>query len=159
MSILLVDPPATLGEGVVRKLEAQDDEVRVVTAAPGRWRDLGAHVAIGDPTDADLLERAGQHARTLVLFEPRSAELTAAVEAMGAAGIERLVVCARRPLPDPLDISRVTLLIPKGLFKKGISDDRIADAINAADDMADVRDLQLDLGTAEGWEALGLDAT
>ena len=61
MAVLLIGIDVELGTALIQRLRAQGDEVRVLeeqSPAAARWRSLGAHVASGPESDADLIERA-----------------------------------------------------------------------------------------------------
>src|SRR5687768_10119345 len=116
---------------VARRLLDQGDEVRVVVADAAErsaWVALGVHVAVGDPTDDDLIERAGQSARTLVLFGDHAndpATLAAGLKGAAAAGIDRLILCApdvseeTRRMVDAGPASYVALTYGRRLSLKG----------------------------------------
>ena len=135
------------------------------------WAGLGAHVARGEPTDADLVERAAQHVRSVVVMERAGSDLRAVIEAgcEGAALASnriRMIVCASSIDTATVEIvtrsrlEHVILLAGRsagGLFRRRIPADRLAEAIDAADDLSGHPRLQLDLGRSESWSALGLD--
>ncbi len=165
MSILLVgDPGQEVAEAVAGRLVREGDQVRaIVEGDAGPLEALGVHVARGDATNGDLIERAAQGARTIVVFEPGSELLEAAIEGASYARVERLVVCAS-DVPDPAVIgsrvpSFVLLRVPKPrLLGKSLPAERVALAIDAADDLAGEVRLELDLSDPSAWSALGLDA-
>lgn len=153
---------------VARRLLDQGDEVRVVVADPAEkpaWVALGAHVAVGDPTDDDLIERAGQSARTLVLFDGHAndpATVRAATKAAAAAGIERLILCAPdvsqeiSVLVEDSRTSYVILSYGRRLSLKGKAPlERIAEAIDAADDISGDPRLAVDLRDEDALGLLG----
>ena len=163
MSVLLVDPPTEVGRAIVTRLVHQGDEVRVVVERDdGSWRKLGAHVAVGDPADDDLVMRAGQHARTIVLFGNGPAELKAALDGAVSARIERGVLL----VPPGTDISgaspdrlRSYVVLRTGRSRWGrraLQPQDIAVAVDAADDLAGEVRLDLDLTRASAWEVLGI---
>jgi uncharacterized protein YbjT (DUF2867 family) len=168
VSILLIEPPENPGHAVVERLIAQGDEVRVIVrSGPENWKTGGAHVAQGDGTDADLVERAGQDCRTLVLFDPDGEVTESAVEAARAAKIARLIVCCTRPLPHVVETVRssgleyvVLTIATSRVLRRKVSGPSIAAAIDAADDISgrDVH-LELDLSRPASWRELGLTAT
>jgi uncharacterized protein YbjT (DUF2867 family) len=174
LSVLLVRANGPIGERLVTRLVEQDDEVRVVEPAAEivpEWEVLGARVARGDDTDADLLERAAQNVRTLVLIDDQAGSsrevIEPVLEACRAAGVGRIVVFARRTnddvnrLVEASDLEHVLMHLPrkKGLFGgPKISPAAIAEAIDAADDLAGKANLSLDLGEPSSWAALGLDS-
>ncbi len=160
MSILLVDPPPEPGVSVVERLVAQGDQVRVICAAADadRWRRLGAHVATGDAGDIDLLAAAGTGARTLVVLRSdRVAPAVAAARICGADRIVALVEDASSEMSD--DIDHVVLIRHKRRLRRAghVSDERLAAAVDAADDLAGNPRLILDLDEADAWGRLGLD--
>jgi Trk K+ transport system NAD-binding subunit len=145
VSILLVEPARDIATSVVIKLLDQGEEVRIVAIAPEpEWSDLGAHIARGDGTDADLLERAGQGARTVVLFDPSGEQAAAAVEAATNARIERLVVCSKR-MGEEVDVVRTSGLSYVLLLTGRRARNSAADAIDWADDVAGDVKLEVDL--------------
>ena len=151
---------------VARRLLEQGDEVRVLvvdaTEKPA-WVALGTHVAIGDPTDDDLIERAGQNCRTIVLFDAHAKDpvtVAAASKAASATGLERMILCAADLSPEVVALvegtqaSYVALSYGRRLsFKGKASIEVIANAVDAADDMNGEPRLTVDL-RREG--ALGL---
>jgi Trk K+ transport system NAD-binding subunit len=165
VSILLVEPPADPGHAVVERLLSQGDEVRVVDRAGSEsWKEVGAHVARGEGTDADLLERAGQHCRSIVLFDPDQEVMETALEAARAARIGRVIVCCTRPISNVIASLRasgleyVVLTLASGrMLRRKLEGSSIAAAIDAADDISghDVR-LELDLSRPGSWQELGL---
>ncbi|MFP5351994.1 MAG: NAD(P)H-binding protein [Actinomycetota bacterium] len=166
MSVLMVVGRGEAEPAVARRLLGQGDEVRVVVTDASEkpaWVSLGVHVAVGDPTDDDLIERAGQSARTLVLFDGHAndpATVGAATKAASAAGIERLILCApdvsseiRRQVEETQK-SYVLLSYGRRLSLKGrASVEVISEAVDAADDMSGDPRVAVDL-REEG--ALGL---
>lgn len=173
MSVLLYGVPDEPLAALSSRLIAQDDEVRVLVASgteDAHLRELGLHVASGAYLDdADLIERASQNVRTLVigpdLPRPREAHMEAAIRGAKAAGVDRLVYFDAVPDPDvtePIKRSGIDYVIlatgRKGLLRKGgVGASDVAEAVDAADDLAGDVELNLDLGAAEGWKALLLD--
>jgi hypothetical protein len=178
VSVLLVNPTEDLGSALVSRLITEDDEVRVVANDPDvvrKWTRLGAHVARGEPHDADLIERAAQNVRTIVVLEDATALLGKIVEAAAHGGRlaseeMRLVVClenrdaAVEQIVHESDLDYVLLRIGTSaarfvpfVGRKGARIPALVEAIDAADDLAGNPRLDLDLTTIEGWEALGLD--
>ena len=165
MSILLIGDPGSLGEVLVRRLISQDDEVRAIaTEASGDdLAGFGVHIARGEDLDADLVERAAQNVRTIISFEPSAEVIDQVVEGARAARVERIVLCAAT-IPEPVrdrlrssDLDYVVLESPrKGLFRKGVADDALAEAIDAADDMSGRLRLELDLNESASWALLNL---
>jgi hypothetical protein len=172
MSLLLVGLEPGLGEPLIARLVAQDDEVRVIEADPGRaahWKELGAYVARGETVDGDLMERAAQNVRTIVVFERAHGDLGGAVETAleGAslAGVERIVVCAAAVPGSVVEqlraagVDYVALSTGRRRFLAGraISDSAITAAIDAADDLVGPVQLELDLSRSDAWDSLGID--
>lgn len=169
MSILIVEPDDTLGLELVTTLKSEGDEVRVLVSdrsTAGRWKELGAFVAVGDPMDADLVERACTNVRTLVLVLPgrkRSASLLQVlVSAATAAGTGRVVVCTSEAAPEMrsvLDASGIGYVVlaagRRGFLPRRGPDMRsLAVAVSAADDLAGEPRMVVDLTRPEGWAAL-----
>jgi uncharacterized protein YbjT (DUF2867 family) len=173
MSVLLIRAGGRIGETLARRLRAQGDEVRVVEAAgePAEaWRRLGVKVAPGRDNDADLIERAAQGVRTAVVIDGESEAAGDVIEdvvaAIAAAGVERVILCGRRPDQKLVDAVRtsgldyVVLTIAGGLLsRKRLSVEAVGEAIDAADDLAGSPRLELDLTRKESWAALGLNST
>jgi NAD(P)H-binding len=173
MSILLIRAGGPIGETLARRLRAQGDEVRVVEAAeePAEaWRRLGVKVAPGSDDDADLIERAAQGVRTAVVFDGESGAAGDVIEdvvaGIAAAGVERVILCGQRPDRTTVDAVRtsgldyVVLTVAGGRFsRKRVSVEAVAEAIDAADDLAGSPRLKLDLTRRESWAALGLNST
>ena len=165
MSVLLIGDPGSLGEALVRRLIAQGDEVRAIATDAGR-DDLaghGVHIARGPDLDADLVERAAQNVRTIVAFD--ASTLEPVIEGAHAARVERIVLCASIVPPEARDRLRASsleyvVLEPprKGLLRKGVPDEVLAEAIDAADDMSGKLRLELDLNESESWTMLNLEA-
>jgi len=164
MSILLIGDPGPLGEVLVRRLISQGDEVRAIAtdSAGEGLADHGVHIARGPDLDADLVERAAQNVRTIVNFDVST--LTPVIEGARSARVDRIVVCADTVNDDAREQLRgsaleYVVLVPprKGLFRKGVPDDALAEAIDAADDMSGKLRLELDLNESEAWAMLGLE--
>jgi nucleoside-diphosphate-sugar epimerase len=169
--LLLVGLEGDTGEALVTRLLGHGDDVRVVESDPRRatrWRALGAHVAPGDPTDPDLVERAAEGVRSIVVIERGDAELRAVVEAVAIAARSsgaRVIVgasvvdAATRAVVIDAGIEHV-LLSTSGARRSpwarraGVRS-AIA-AIDAADDLAGEVRLDLDLTQPEAWSALRL---
>lgn len=172
MSLLFVGLEPGLGEPLITHLVAQDDEVRVVEPDSGRaahWKELGAYVARGDGVDADLIERAAQNVRTIVVLERATEDLGRAVEAAleGAAlaGVGRVVVCASsvpRSVVDRLRASSLEYVAMsfggrRRLFgSRSAPESTITVAIDAADDLAGPVKLELDLSQPDALDSLGI---
>jgi uncharacterized protein YbjT (DUF2867 family) len=163
VSILLIGAEGDLGEAVVTRLVDQGDEVRVIEPdgrAAGRWRALGAHVAAGSPDDADLVERAAQNVRTVVVLNDHEAEPI--LRGARAARVGRLVVCTGARYRHDLaagDFEYVVLTVPRTRFgrRPALSPGALAAAVDAADDLAGRPRMSVDLGDPSGWRRLGLD--
>jgi uncharacterized protein YbjT (DUF2867 family) len=172
MSLLLMGLEPGLGEPLITRLISQDDEVRVIEADPVRgahWKELGAYVARGEAGDVDLVERAAQNVRTIVVLERAHEDLEAAVETAveGAslAGVERIVVCAAavsKSVVEVLSKSGIDYVAlssggRRRVFGRGtVSETTITEAVDAADDLAGPVRLELDLSQREAWISLGL---
>ena len=151
MSVLLAGLEPELVAAVTRRLAAEGDQVRVV--APAGETYPGAHVATGEPGDDDLVERAAQGARTIVAgADGRAAALAGAAR----AGVDRAVLIDGDADEVPESMSWV-LLVTKRRFRRGVGTADVAEAVDAADDMAGEPRLVADLTTDEGWRALRLD--
>lgn len=189
MSVLLVGIAGSSGEAIVRRLVAQGDEVRVVEGDPEareRWRSLGAYVARHDDDMADLVERAAQNVRTIVIGDVSAHDrddVRAIVTGASAARVERIVLYGTLASGKTLDAVRefpyqhvvlstgrkrllggglanpFSSLIIKwsGVKRKGLDDEALAAAVDAADDIAGDPRLELDLSDPGAWPELGLD--
>jgi hypothetical protein len=162
VSVLLIGGGA-LTSAVIERLVGAGDEVRVIEPDPARGeglRALGAFVALGSPDDFDLVERAAQNVRTIVVLV--DLDLEPVVRGASAARVDRVVVVGgSSATPGPLEeaaIDYVVLRVPPPRLLRGprVSEEAVAEAIDAADDMAGDPRLVVDLGTAEGWRSLGL---
>jgi nucleoside-diphosphate-sugar epimerase len=167
MSILLIGDPGSVGEILVRRLIAQGDEVRAIAtdADSGDLSGHGVHIARGPDLDADLVERAAQNVRTLISFDPSNEVMEPVVEGARAARVERVIVCAAAVSPSARERLRtseldyVVLEAPRrGRLRKGLSDEELAEAIDAADDVAGPLRVELDLLEAASWKPLKLTA-
>lgn len=156
MSILLVGLDLELTEALAARLQSQGDEVRVLGPPAGFSAPSGIYVAAtGDLDDADLIERAAQNVRTVVVGEsPQATEaMTAITAGASAAAVERLILVTRRK-----DVTAEHLLggwtgehailrsASGGLLKRrSLPTAVIAEAVDAADDMAGEVRLDIDL--------------
>lgn len=170
MSLLLVDGPGSQRWGgvaneLVDRLVAAGDQVRVLLRAAGDTgvveglKEDGVHVAFGDASNGDLLERAAQGCRSIVLFDPSPDLLDKALEAARFASVERLIVCARSARRGSMDAAQSFVWLaarPKGTLRPGVAWTDYAAAIDAADDLAGDVKLDLDLEDEGSWEKLGL---
>jgi uncharacterized protein YbjT (DUF2867 family) len=174
LSVLIVGGAEEVVGAVIQRLVSVGDDVRVVEndARLGEaWRSLGAHVARGEPLDADLFERAAQHCRTLVLIEDGSIipeAMEDALEGASLARVERTVLLAARRSPQASEALRTTTMeyvlltagARKGLLRRpawSVAPGRLAEAIDAADDIGGEVRLELDLSDAAAWAELGLN--
>ncbi|HEV2754858.1 MAG TPA: hypothetical protein VG318_03655 [Actinomycetota bacterium] len=157
MSVLLAGLDPTLTAALARRLLAAGDQVRMI----GRGEaPAGVHVAAGELSDEDLVERACQGVRTIVLGRVTAPEQAAALAAAGRAGVDRVVLVGGSEQGLPPAMSWISLIVPEPRFlgiKKGVPPDAVAEAVDAADDLAGEPRLVADLGTDEGWRALRLE--
>ena len=170
MSVLMVAPDDVNGPAVVNLLVSEGDDVGAIVpdATMGeRWKAMGAYVAVGSPDDADLIERAAQHARTIVLFNPVESIVRAAIQGarLASSSPARIVLCGQGGETsigtlEGSGLEYVVLQIPvkrRGLRRSPPPEpERVAEAVNAADDLAGELRLVLDLTRDEAWNALGL---
>lgn len=168
MSILLIGLGDDETDETIRRLTAQGDEVRVLEhreARVPRWKDLGAHVAVGTPDDADLVYRAATNCRTVVLGQEAVAELDPVIEGIGRDSGVRLVLCLASLDPntqrivarEELDHLILTTGKPGLLRRRRVGPASVAIAIDAADDVAQSPGEVVDLTTQQGWDALKLE--
>ena len=173
MSILLVGLGDDLLPPLIHRLTEQGDEVRVLEAGEeggDRWRSMGAHVATGPRWDADLIERAAQNARTIVVGDRHERDpielMDAVIEGGGFASREMRLVIVGEPQPPALDALRASKLAfvvlgrakRRGLLgrRPSLAPEALAEAVDAADDLAGDPRLELDLGEPEAWRELRL---
>lgn len=173
MSILLIGLDEELMPVLIRRLMTEGDEVRVLEAdaeASDRWRALGAHIASGPQWDADLIERAAQNTRTIVVGDrhaQKSAELMEAlVEGGGFASREMRLVVVGDLGPRELNIlrdSKLDYVVLGSVRRRGLlgkrsapTPEQLAVAIDAADDLAGHPKLELDLRDELAWQELRL---
>jgi hypothetical protein len=171
VSILVVEPDETNGLAVVDLLVKEGDEVGVIVGEAARadgWKSLGAHVAVGPADDPDLIERAAQHARSIVVFDAPVAVVEAVVEGarMASASPARIVYCSSTG-GDGVDLlmtsglEYVILSIPverAGLRRRprqSVEPGIVAEAVNAADDLTGELRLSLNLEDEEDRSVLG----
>lgn len=160
MSVLLVGVDPALARALIPRLLDEGDQVRAVVA-PGEDAAAfaGAYVATGEHGDDELVERAAQGARTIVLGAAEAAR-AAALEGAARAGVDRAVLLGRggeETIPNAM--SWVVLVTPRSRLglRRGPSPEALAAAVDAADDLAGDPRLVADLATPEGWAALRLD--
>jgi uncharacterized protein YbjT (DUF2867 family) len=168
MSVLLVGITGSSGDAIVKRLISQGDEVRVVeddARASERWRSLGAHVARPDHDMADLIERAAQNVRTVVMGDEVGGDddARAIIAGAAAAGVDRIVLFGARASLGALEAVRAGALqhvvLSTGrrrLLGGSIDDESLAVAVDAADDLAGEPRMELDLSDPEAWPELGL---
>lgn len=166
MSVLLVRPSGHLGPAVIDRLTSQGDVVRVIegdASAAARWRELGAFVAQGSEADSDLVERAAQDVRTVVVFEDAQASIEAVLEGAALAGVDRLVLCTSEPSEVALTrvrASRMDYVVLRtgrpGLWRRAQRPGSTAEAIDAADDLGGHPRVEVDLRDAGGRRTLGI---
>lgn len=159
MSLLLVEPPVAVGEATVRHLVGEGDEVRVLVRDKDQsatWKAVGAYVAAGDPSDDDLVERACQNVRTIVVFDMPAIPLVAGAR---AAGVGRVISVTGRPIDPVPDLEHVALVVGRRRWwpGSGYSPEDVALAISAADDVATVPPGPVLLAEPRGWRALKLE--
>ena len=176
MSVLLIGLDEDSGPALIRRLLDEGDIVGVVEEDRSRaelWRKGGAHVATGSSSDPDLIERAAQHARSIVVFvhEPTVAEtrVAAVLEAGRLAPETPRIIVVGTPPDQVAEMLRgsafdyVVLQMGRGrrrFLRKGprVAAEDLAAAVSAADDLAGTPRLDVDLTSAAAWTELGLPA-
>ena len=165
MSVLLIGPEGDAGEAIASLLLEEGDEVRVLISRnedASAWKARGAHVAVGDLNDDDLIERAAQRCRSVVTSS--TANLDAVTSGAKAAAVERLIILsssskaaieAERRIGGTQHVILVTR--KRGLLSRPIPPKDVASAVSAADDLGGEPRLIADLGVPEGWSALRLE--
>lgn len=165
MSVVVLGASGELGTAVVNKLLEAGDDVGVIEPSPERaegWRRAGAHVARGNSNDADLIERASQNARTIVVLDADQEVLSAAVDGARLAGVERIVATGARTAPELIALLRssgldyVVLETGRRLLGAATPAD-VGRAVDAADDLPGRPRLELSLRTTEAWRELRLE--
>ena len=165
MTIVVVGVSGKVGAAVVNRLLEAGDDVGVIEPSPQRaegWRRAGAHVARGSSSDADLIERAAQNARTLVVLGADQEVVSAAVEGARLAGVERIVATGARFEPALTALLRSSGLdyVVLETGRRLLGDASPADvgrAVDAADDLPGRPRLELSLKTTEAWRELRLE--
>jgi hypothetical protein len=161
VTVLLTGLNPDLCRALIERLTLQGDEPRVIEPDHRRaslYRSLGAHVAAGDGGDPELVEQAAQGARTIFAGAEK---LDGVVEGAKAAGTGRLVVLAEtagpaRPLLDVWPLDYVLIVHRRGWFRRKLSLEMVAEALDAGDDLAGHPRLVLDLDDPKARRALGI---
>lgn len=170
MSVLLIGIDGELATVLARRLVDQDDEVRILVVDgddPASVPDAPVHVASGRYLDdADLIERACQNVRTIVLGEREDipSAIGEVIKGARAAEVSRIVYCAASPdrrIREELRSSPIEYVVLETggwspLRRRAPSIEAVAEAIDAADDLAEEVRLELDLTADEGWLPLRL---
>lgn len=167
MSVLLVGLDPSLTGRVIERLVSQGDEVRILV--PPRddgavWKNAGAHVASGSFYDDDLIERAATGCRSVVVGGAAIEAIDSIITGLARTGGTRAIVCTSTPPASPRAPGRsgelVTLVTgTRGILRRRppVELDAIAEAIDAADDLAEAPVGIVDLTTPEGWRKLRLE--
>ena len=169
MSVLLVGVEDRLAATIASRLIEQSDEVRIMLDSPGEretWRNRGVYVAVGDAEDEDFVWRAAGGVRTVVASAERLSGSAGSVLVVAAkrAGVGRFIVLAagsEPKLPPELieeGADLIVLRLPKKklLGKEKLSPADVAEAVDAADDLAGFPRLDLDLSEPDAWRELRL---
>ena len=174
MSILLIGLSEELTEELVKRLIHEGDEVRVLEDSNDNaesWRRLGAHIAHGPIWDADLIERAAQNVRTIVVGEHHTHDPVELMDEVviggGFASKDVRVVLVGQDLGAPalrrLRESPLAYVALGGASKRSLLGRRrasapaiLAEAIDAADDLAGEPRMELDLRDEQAWAELKL---
>jgi hypothetical protein len=174
MSLLLIGLPETFAAMLIKRLTAEQDEVRMLLpegSDPSPWQRLGAFVAMGEAGDADLIERAATNVRTIVLGEGTAdlsmEELGELIAGARRGSVGRFGVCQRQPDPAWVEALRtaevefVVLATAKkpriGKARTRIPISKLSEAIDAADDIAGRIQAELDLTIPKAWKVLKVD--
>ena len=165
MTIVVLGASGELGAAVVNRLLEAGDDVGVIEPSPERaelWRRAGALVAPGSSSDADLIERAAQAARTLVVLGADQEVLNAAVEGARFAGVGRIIVTGPRSKPESIALLRASgldyvVLVTGRRLLGAASPADVGRAVDAADDLPGRPRLELSLRRAESWRELRLE--
>ncbi|MDQ4025866.1 MAG: hypothetical protein M3217_10325, partial [Actinomycetota bacterium] len=138
MSVLLAGLGSELAAAVARRLLHEGDQVRMIVRPGLDEAPPGVHVAAGELSDEDLVERACQGVRTIVVGDVRAEEATVALAAAVRAGVDRAVLLGA-PVTVPEPMSWVALALPRRRLllgpRKGLPVDALAEAVDAADDL------------------------
>jgi uncharacterized protein YbjT (DUF2867 family) len=165
MTIVVLGASGELGAAVVNQLLEAGDDVGVIEPSLERaelWRRAGALVAPGSSSDADLIERAAQAARTLVVLGADQEVLNAAVEGARSAGVERIIVTGPRSKPESIALLRASgldyvVLVTGRRLLGAASPSDVGRAVDAADDLPGRPRLELSLRRTESWRELRLE--
>ena len=167
MSILIVGGGIQLTTALIEVLLEQGDEVRVVENDPeliARWRSLGAKPARGAVDDADLITRAAEGTRSLVLCdESFNLATMPEIETYLPSDTRLIFVFERSDPVVELAPGRQHVILrhlakrSRLSVRRGLGYDAIARLVDAADDMAGEPRLVADLTTEDGWKALRLE--
>lgn len=170
MSVLLACLPQDVAEATIKRLVAQEDEVRVIVVdryLVDHYRTLGAYIASGEADDPDLVERAAQNVRTLVVGDEGLAPetLEGLIKGAAGAGVGRLIYCSPAPSEAVTRVLRegtgeyVVLRTGKrGLLRKaGVTPEIVAESVDAADDLQGPLRSELDLTDPSSRKALKLE--
>ncbi|MFN2526066.1 MAG: NAD(P)H-binding protein [Actinomycetota bacterium] len=170
MALLLIRANGSIGEALVKRLIAQGDQVRVIEPFPevvDVWQQEGAYVVKGDPTDHSLVAQAAHGARTVVVMDDEAGDprdiIASVIRGARQAKVDRLVLFGWNPAAPVVDAvtgsgqDHVVLLAGKRkLLGKSLREEVLAEAIDAADDIAGHPRLVLDLREPGAWATLNL---
>lgn len=167
MSVLLIHLDPALANVLTERMVRQGDEVRWLgdEKQAEHQQGLGAFIARGDAADDDLIWRTSLGVRTIVLTGDRSPEeLSALIKGAKAAEVGRLICISPELSPRVHDalsdsgLEYVLLLAGGGswLARRGVAPPDLAEAVDAADDLAGPLYEVFDLTEDEGWGRLRL---
>lgn len=168
VAVMLIRANGAIGEALVKRLVAQGDQVRVIELFPEvveAWQEEGAYVVRGDPGDPTLVAEAAHGARTIVVLDDEAGDvqdiIDSVLEGAAQAQVSRIVLFGWNPAPAAIDAitssgrDHIVLIAGrKKLLGKNLSTQVIAEAIDAADDLAGEPRLVLDLRERPSWAAL-----
>ncbi len=167
MSILIVGGGIPLTTALIEVLLERGDEVRVVEDDPElitRWRSRGARPARGAVDDVDLITRAAEGARSLVLCDEFFSLATVPEIETYLSSDTRLIFvlehsdpAVRLPSARQHVILRRLATRSRWGGRRGLGYDAIARLVDAADDIVGEPSLDLDMRDAASWLRLGLD--
>jgi hypothetical protein len=172
LSVLLACLPEDIVEATIERLIAQGDEVRVIEPdrrLADRYRAMGAFVAAGSPFDEDLVERAAQNVRTVVMGDKDliTEDLVGLTQGGLKAGVERWIYWSKagatwsdwfRGEVGEGDYVVLTTGRRRFLNTRRVSPEAVAEAIDAADDLQGPVRLELDLADPSSRKALKLES-